>query len=156
MLSIRQKIIDELKRRLAAIKIADGYETDLGLGPISWWPIAYQAEELPALGIHDVIDNQVQEYAQQKRIMHELACQVRIYLPRDADPAVVLQMLADVQAALITDPTTGQRDATLGGLAVDMQPTEAGFVVAKETYQIDAGAVGFNVQFLSEPFNAYQ
>lgn len=154
--TIRQKLVDEIRRRLQAITIANGFETDLGLGPIDEWPIAYQAEELPALGIFDLINNTAQEYAQEKRIINELGFQVRIFLPREPVPATVRKMLADVLRAVITDPTTGQRDATLGKLAVDMQPTEDGFIVPKETFQIDGAAVGFMVQFLAAPFNAYE
>lgn len=154
--SIRQKLVNEIKRRLTAITIANGYETDIGTGPINEWPVAYQAEELPALGIFDLINATAQEYAQEKRIMNQLGFQVRIFLPRDPDPTLVRKMIADVLRATITDPTTGARDATLGGLAVDMQPEEDGFIVPKETFQIDGAAVGFNVQFLAAPFNAYE
>lgn len=154
--SIRQKLVDEVKRRLAAISVANGYETDLGLGPINEWPVVYQEEELPALGVFDLVNNGVQEYAQEKQIMNQLPFQVRIFLHRDPDAQLVRRMLADVMRAVITNPSDSTRDATLAGLAVDMQPQEDGFVVPKETFQIDGAAVGFMVQFLSEPFNAYQ
>jgi hypothetical protein len=152
----RQAIVTEIKRRLAAISTANGYETELGAGPIDEWPIAYQDEELPALGVFDLVNNVVQEYAQQKAIMNQLPCQVRIFLPREPNPATVRKMLADVMRAAISDPDSGERDATLGGLVVDMQPEEDGFIVPKESFQIDGAAVGFMVQFLSAPFNAYQ
>lgn len=154
--SIRQKLVNEVARRLAAITLANGFETDLGLGPINEWPVVYQEEELPALGIFDLVNLLVQDYAREKRIMNRLPFQVRIFLGREPDPRLVRSMLADVMRAVITDPTTGERDATLAGLAVDMQPEEEGFVVPKDTFQIDGAAVGFVVQFLSEPFNAYQ
>ena len=154
--SIRQQIVAEIKQRLAAITVANGYETDLGLGPIDEFPVSYLDDELPALGVFDLVNTMVQDYAQEKRIMNELPLQVRIFLQRDPDPTKVRQMLADVQRAIIRDPATQERDATLGQLAVDTQPQEEGFIVPKETFQIDGAAVGFMVQFLSEPFNAYQ
>lgn len=154
--TIRQKIVDEIKRRLAAITMAGGFETDLGNGPIDEWPIAYQEDELPALGVFDLVNTMVKEHADEKRIFNRLPIQVRIFLQREPTPSVVRDMLADVMRAVITDPASGDRDATLGGLAVDMQPEEEGFVVPNETYQIDGAAVGFVVQFLSQPFNAYQ
>ena len=154
--TIRQKIVDELKRRLGAIQVANGYNTDLGLGPINEWPIAYQEEELPALGVFDLVSNTVQEYAQEKRLMHQLPCQVRIFLQREPDAATVRSMLADVMQAVISDPVSGEREATLGGVAVDTLPEEDGFIVPKETWQIDGAAVGFTVQYLAAPFNAYE
>lgn len=154
--TIRQKIVIEIIRRLAAITTGNGYETDLGSGAINEWPVVYQEEELPALGVFDLINKSAQDYAKEKRIMNFLPMQVRIFLKRDQTPAPVRQMLADVMRAVITNPDTNTRDATLGGLAVDMQPEEDGFIVPADTFQIDGAAVGFMVQFLSEPFNAYQ
>jgi hypothetical protein len=154
--TIRQKIVNELKGRLAAIQTVNGYATDLGLGPISEWPVAYQEDELPALGVFDLVTNTTQEYAQEKRLMHQLPCQVRIFTQREPDPATVRLMLGDVMRAVISDAATGARDATLGGLAVDTLPEEDGFIVPKETWQIDGAAVGFTVQFLAQPFNAYE
>jgi hypothetical protein len=154
--TIRQKLVDEIKRRLAAITVANGYATDLGTGPINEWPVVYQEEELPALGVFDLVNNTVQEYAQEKQIMNELPFQVRIFLQRDPDAHQVRLMLGDVMQAVITNPTSGERDARLGGLAVDTQPTEDGFIVPKDSFQIDGAAVGFMVQFLSAPFNAYE
>jgi hypothetical protein len=154
--TIRQKIVDEIRRRLAAITIANGYETDLGLGPIDEWPIGYQDDELPALGVFDLVNVMVKEYADEKAIINRLPIQVRIFLKREPTPATVRKMLADTQRAVVHDPTTGTRDYTLGGLAVDTLPEEEGFIVPADTFQIDGAAVGFAVQFLSEPFNAFE
>jgi hypothetical protein len=154
--TIRQKLVDEIKRRLASITVANGYATDLGTGPINEWPVVYQEEELPALGVFDLVNNTVQEYAQEKQIMNELPFQVRIFLQRDPDARQVRLMIGDVMQAVITNPTSGERDARFGGLAVDSQPQEDGFIVPKDSFQIDGAAVGFMVQFLSAPFNAYE
>jgi len=153
---IRQKIVDELRRRLAAISIANGYETDLGAGPINEMPVSYQEEELPAIGVFDLINTTAQEYAQQKRLMNELSCQVRVFLQRGTDARQARQMLADIKRAVIRDATTQKVDATLGGLAVDMQPEQDGPDVPKDTYQIDGAVIAFMVQFLAEPFNDYE
>jgi hypothetical protein len=154
--SIRQKIVDELKRRLMAISITNGYETDLGGGPINEMPVSYQEEELPALGVFDVVNTVNQEYAQQKRLINELSCQVRVFLQRETDARQARKMIADIKRAVITDPTTKERDATLGGIAVDMQPEQDGPDVPKDSYQIDGAVVAFMVQFLAAPFNDYE
>jgi len=154
--SIRQKLVDAYKLRLAAIKTADGYETDLGLGPIEEMPVQFQAEELPALGVQDQIDSVAQEYAFEKRVMNELSLQVRIFLPRGTTAKLLRKMIADVKRALVSDPITGNRDPQVGGLAVDMRPDQDGPEVLKDTFEIDAGAVLFVVQFLTAPFNDYE
>lgn len=156
MITIRQKIVNELKQRLAAITIANEYQTDLGLGLILEFPIAFQDDELPALGIFDLINVTRKEHADEKRIVNELAIQVRIFLQRDTTPASVRTMLADVMRAVVSDADTGERDYTLGKIAIDMLPDEDGFIVPNETFQVDGASVGFTVQFLSQPFNAYE
>jgi hypothetical protein len=165
----RQKIVDALKPRLAAIDssgapLADGYQyqTDVGTNPIDDWPTQYQEDELKAaagrarLGIFDLVNTMTQSFPREKAIPNTLPLQVRIFHSREVTPAQVRVIIADVMRAVITDPATGQRDAQLGGLVVDMKPTEEGFIVPKETFQIDGAAVGFEVEFYAEPFNAYE
>ena len=155
--SIRQKIVDEIMRRLEAITIANGYETDLGLGTIDDSPIAYQQDELPALGVFDLINISVKEHADEKRIPNQLPMQVRIFLNRETtSPREARQMIADVMRAVVRDPESAAIDYTLGGLAVDMLPDEEGFIRPNETFEIEGAALGFMVQFLSAPFNAYE
>src|SRR5262245_9664969 len=145
--TIRQLIVNEIIARLELITVANGYQTDLGSGPINEWPVVYQEDELPALGVFDLTNVVIKEFSDEKRLINRLPIQVRIFLPREPTPATVRNMLADVQKAVVTDPETGARDFTLRGLAVDMLPEEDGFVVPSETFQIDGAAVGFVVQF---------
>jgi hypothetical protein len=154
--SIRQQLVDEIKRRLAQIQTAAGYETDLGSGPIEEMPVQFQEEEMPALGVLDLIDTVRQDYALEKRVFNELSMQVRIFLQRETSAALTRKMIADVKRALITDPASGERDATCGGLAVDMQPEQDGPDILKDTFQIDAAVVMFFIQFLTQPFNDYE
>lgn len=154
--TIRQKIVDEIKRRLAAISVANGYQTELGAGTIDEWPVSYQQDECPALGVFDLVTAALKSAADEKRIPNSLPVQVRIFLKRETTPATVRVMIADVMRAVARDPTSQKVDYTLGQVAVDMLPDEEGFVVPPDSFQIDGAAVGFVVQYLSEPFNAYQ
>lgn len=166
---LRQKIVDKLKLRLAAIDssaapLADGYQyqTDVGTNPIDEWPTQYQEDELKAaaskarLGLFDLVNTMTQSFPREKQIPNILPMQVRIFHSREVTPAQLRIIIADVMRGIITDPITGKRDPTFGGLVVDTRPTEDGFIIPKETFQVDAGAVGFEVEFYSEPFNAYQ
>jgi hypothetical protein len=154
--TIRQQLVDKTKLRLAAITTANGYATNLGQRPIDEWPVAYQQDDCPALGVFDLVNRTAQEFPREKRSGNTLPLQVRIFLKRESSPAEVRKMIGDVMKAIITDPATGQRDPTFGGLATDTKPDEDGFIVPNDTFQIDGAAVGFTVEFLSEPFNAYE
>lgn len=158
----RQQIVDKLKLRLAAISVANGFQTDIGANggsAIERWPPQYQDSELKEatrLGIFDLVSTTTQTLYREKQIPNTLPIQARIFHERGTTPDALDVMIADVKQALITDPATGKRDPTLGGLVIDMKPTEDGFIVPKETFQIDGAAVGFEVEFYTEPFNSYQ
>jgi hypothetical protein len=159
---LRQQFVDKLKLRLAAIQIDNGYQTDIGLNggnAIERWPTQFQEEELKTatrLGIFDQVNVTTQTFPREKRIPNMLPLQVRIFHERGTSPDALGVMIADVMRAVITDPDTGARDPTFGGLAVDTKPTSDGFIIPTETFQIDGAAIGFEIEFLTEPFNAYE
>lgn len=154
--TIRQQLVNQIKLRLAAISVGNGYQTNLGARPIQEWPVAFQENECPALGVCDLVSKGTQQYPHEKRINNVLPLQVRIFLKRGTTPEEARTMIADVMQAIVTDPITGTPDPRFGGLAVDTKPDEDGFVVPTDTFQIDGAAVTFTVEFLSAPFNAYQ
>jgi hypothetical protein len=157
--TVRQRIVDKLKLRLAAILIVNGYQTDIGANggnPIDEWPTQFQEEELAVatrLGIFDLVASKPQTEYNELQVLNTLPMQVRIYHKRGTTPAELRVMLGDVQRGLITDPDTGKEDPGLGGIAVHMFSSESGFVVPKETFQIDGAAVGFDVLYLTKPFS---
>jgi len=160
----RQKIVNEYKLRLAAIStetppLEDGftYQTNLGAQPIDEWPTVYQESELGEgrLGICDLTMSKPQEHRDEKLVTAEMPMQVRIFHKQSATPAELRVMIGDVERALITDPETGKPDPQLGNLLVDMHSDEAGFIVPKDSFQIDGAAIGWKVYFLTAPFDAY-
>jgi len=163
--TLRRRFVGLLKLRLAAIStsatitLPDGseftYQTDLGSRPIERWPVASQFEDLPGIGIFDMVNKTVQNFPREKAVENTLPVQVRIFLKRSPDVEEVDAMIGDVMRAVVTDHTTGKYEPTFGGLAVDMKPDEDGFIVPRETFEIDGAAVGFTIEFLSGPFNAY-
>lgn len=154
--TIRQLIVNESKLRVAAISIANGYNTNLGERPIEEWPTAFQEDEMPAIGIFDLVIKSTQNFPNEKRVSNVLPFQLRLFLNRNTTPAQARLMIADLMRAIIRDPVTGERDPTFGGLAVDTRPDEDGFIVPNDTFQIDGAAVSYTVEFLSGPFNAYE
>jgi len=165
-LTIRRRLVELLILRVKAISTAttvtrsDGsqyqYQTNLGARPSGRWPTAAQFEDLPAWGVFDLVNRTVQNFPREKQVENALPVQIRIFLKRSPDVAEVDAMIGDVMCAAVTDPATGKYDPTFGGLTVDMKPDEDGFIVPNETFEIDGAAVGFTIEFLSGPFNAYQ
>jgi len=156
--TITQQIVNKLTARLARISQANDFATDIGQEPAEDWPTRYSDAELreaTKLGIFTLTGKSFQDYPEEKKIAHELSVQVRIFHARGVSPAELRIMIGDVERAIISDETTGERDATFGGLAIDTKPDESGFIVPKETFAIDGGAVSFTVEYLAEPFNAY-
>lgn len=164
VLSKRQQIVDELKLRLATIQIdaaplADGYQyqTDLGLSDIDEWPTIYQEDELKEatrLGVFDMVETRQKANRESKLVLAELLVQVRIFHKRGTTPAELRIMISDVMRAVATNRTSGEEDIQLSNLAVDMSPDESGFIVPKETFEIDGAAVGFTVHHVVKPFQA--
>lgn len=164
-LTIRRRLVELLKLRLAAISTAttvtlpDGsqyqFQTNLGARPIERWPVAAQFADLPGIGIFDLVNKTVQNFPREKAVENTLPVQIRIFLERSPDVDEVDAMLGDVMRAVVTDHITGTSDPTFGGLAIDTKPDEDGFIVPRETFEVDGAAVGFTIEFLSGPFNAY-
>jgi len=158
-LTKRQQVIDKMIARLGRIQIANGFATDIGTTPADDWPTRYSEDELreaTRLGVFDLTNKSFQEYPEEKKISNILPMQIRIFHSRETTPAELRLMIADVQKAIIEDELSGARDATLGGLAVDMKPDEDGFIIPKETFEIEGAAVGFTVEYLNAPFDAYE
>src|SRR5215831_8046867 len=157
-LTKRQQIVDRLIARLGRITIANGFATDIGQTPADDWPTRFtemDLREATRLGIFDLTAKSFQDYPEEKKILNHLPIQVRIFHARPTTPAELRLMIGDVMRAVIEDETTGQRDPTFGGLAVDTKPDEDGFIVPKETFAIEGAAVGFTVEYLAPPFDAY-
>jgi hypothetical protein len=131
------------------------YRTNLGSRPHGRWPAAAQFEDLPAWGVFDQVNKTVQDFPREKAVTNTLPCQIRIFLKRSPNADEVDDYIGDVMRAIVTNHETGAYDPTFGGLAIDTKPDEDGFIVPRETFEIDGAAVGFTVEFLSGPFDAY-
>ncbi len=166
--TLRQQIADEFIRRIktidsAANPLANGYrfQTDIGKNgtDIERWRTNYNQDELKAAhgkaipAVFDLVRTREKEFPDQVTVVGTLPVQVRIFHFKEGVTAAELtKMLADVQQAVVTNPATGKRDLTLGGLAIDVRPSDDGFVIPTETFTIEAGAVGFDVDHHIEPY----
>lgn len=168
----RQQIVDKLKLRLARISVANGFQTDIGSADVEEWPTEFndgQLREATRLGVFDRDEEMTQSQPEEGQIPVTLPFQVRIFHSAQTTPAKLRLMLADVMKAIIEHEVTGERDARWRdvdedtsrlnprtAIAVDTKPLRAGFVIPQSVFTIDAGAVEFQVEFMTEPFNAFE
>jgi len=176
--TIRQQFVDKLKLKLARISIANGFKTDIGASLQTAealerveWPVNLDEPDIreeTLFGIFDRETDQSQSFPREKQIGNVMLFQVRIYHARQTTPAELRIMIGDVEKAVIENESNGQRDPqwqtwdqTAGAylaesaLATDTKPLRSGFVMASDVFTIEAGAVEFQVEYLTEPFNAY-
>jgi hypothetical protein len=164
-LTKRQQIVNEYKRRLAKIDpaaapLANGYQyqTDVGKNPIDRWQTHYNQDQLARaygkarLSVFDLVRTRTKDFENQNPVVAVLPMQVRAFHVQDLEPDELTKILADIQQAIVTDPDTGKRDLQLNGLAVDIKPTDDGFIIPRETFQIDGLAVGTDVEHVIEPY----
>jgi hypothetical protein len=163
----RQQIVDEFKRRLATIDssaapLASGYQyqTDIGKNGIDEWATNYNEDQLrnaqgaARISVFDLVRTRSEKQTYDAgSVDATLPVQTRSYHLRDLTPAEVRKHLADMAQAVITDPDTGQRDLTLGGLAIDIEMSDDGFVIPHEVFTIEAAAIGWNVKQVIDPYD---
>jgi hypothetical protein len=177
--TIRQQLVDKLKLRLARIAIANGFQTDIGAAlqtpearEAADWPTnidELDVREQTQFGIFDRENETTQEFPREKEVGNILPIQVRIYHARKTSPAELRLMLGDVMKAVIENELSGERDpqwrdydqasgqyVDCSQLATDTKPLRDGFTMPNNVFAIDAAAVEFQVEFLTEPFNAYE
>jgi hypothetical protein len=164
--TIRQQIVDEFKRRLAAIDssadpLANGYTylSDIGKNGVDEWVTNYNEKQLTdaegkaRIAVFDLTrPRDAKEPLDSEGVEATLPIQTRSYHFRDLAPTEVRKHLADMAQAVVTDPDTGERDTTLGGLVVDVQITDDGFVIPNEVLTIEASAIGWNVKHELDPY----
>jgi hypothetical protein len=162
--TIRQQIVDKTILRLARIQIANGFQTDIGLGLAT--DKQKQAADSPPnegqpgqhgqFGVFDKDNSQDENYPDEGQISNDLSVQVRWNHPADWDARQLRVAIGDIKKAIVSDETTGERDKTFGGLVINIKPSRDGFVRPPDSFQVDACAVEFVSQFATESFNDYE
>lgn len=159
--TIRQILVEAVIAQLRLISVSNGYQTELGAGQIEEWPTQFDQEELAALatktalGVFDLVNTQSQEDHSSRQVKNELPMQIRGFHAREVTPATLRVMIADVQKAIAAGgaigwPSNGKR------LVWWTEPKSDGFIIPKESFEVDGFAVEFTLHYLSLPFNAYQ
>lgn len=149
--SRRQSIIDAIKGRLQAIRIAGGYETDLGLQVHVWRDTAtspFTPEELTpgALNLRDPKRQTEQQLVDHHH--HTLTINIELAVAGGTEAQTVRKMLADLDKAIGVD-------RKWGGLAFDTDPGDDQILVAQNGATITGASYHFTVLFRTRSFDPY-
>lgn len=106
--SLRQQIINAVDTRLKTIKIANGYETDLGLNVNRWKTIPVSSDKEYELIYRDPIEDVTAENIAIGRHEHTLHMEIEIITKADSiSDNQVRKMIADIEKAIKVDETWG-------------------------------------------------
>lgn len=154
--SKRQKIVDAIKTRMAAILTAGGYETNLGQNVFEW-ETHMQEEDIPAAGALSVCDlpaaaAPTDGRSNPRETIWLMPVHIRIFLPKNRlNAANVRKGVKDVNRAIRQDDRWKVANV---GLAMISRPQSEGPVIPEDTFQIAGGFVQFEVQYLTAKFNS--
>ena len=148
----RQQIVDKVKERFALIRVANGYQTDIGLKQTEWNPgpkgADPEADELPG---HDIRDEVERTVIQNKNSgVYERQLEVTVIAEvREEGPGATLarRALEDMIKAVGVDQTWG-------GLARRTVPIEDDINVDELGQQIGAARIKFTVEYSRRPWEA--
>lgn len=152
MSSKRQQILDAVKARFAGIKVADGYQTDIGLKQTEHHPTAKSADpadgELPAHDVRDEAEETVvpdrNKGSYERKLRFTVVAEL---LETDATAANARKALADMIKAVGVDPSWG-------GLARHTVPVEDEVQVDEEGQRVGAARLTFEVVYGRKPWEA--
>lgn len=144
----RQKIVDAVVERMREIRVAAGYETDLGLR-VEDWQTNWDDTDLPAVSVCDLPEESDKATKDDRKTTHKLPVHVRIFVGKNERTATLRQMIGDVLKAV-------KKDLRWGGLAFDTWPKQDGFVIPENSFEVAGGAVEFVVEYATGTFDPYQ
>ena len=136
--------------RMGTILITNGFTTDLG-NNVNDWQTNYQDDDLPALSVCDLVENNSFRTPQTKHTLRELAFQFRVFVASDTPAATMRLYLKDIEEAIRSDvywTVSGTR------LASHTKPLSSGMELDESGFEIVAGYVEVEVAYITALFNA--
>jgi hypothetical protein len=152
--SRRQKIVDAVIARMKLINGTGGYETNIGSrvkdSETNW---AQDQDTLPAISVFDGDALAVgKSAADPKAIIHRMSILVRGYVVQDDDSAAnARKLIKDILTAIRQDDRWTVSGTTL---VMQSEPVKDAITRRPESFEVEACEVEFEVQFLTQKFNA--
>lgn len=156
--SKRQKIVDAIIARMETILTANGYDTDLGT-QVADWRLNWQDDDLGETGAISVCDLpaeavQAPGRANPGETIWLMPVQIRFQFRRaDTIAELVRKGIRDINAAIRTDDRWKVNNI---GLAMITRPSKEGPMIPEDSFEIVGGVVEFEVQYITQKFNAEQ
>lgn len=143
--SKRQIILNAIDTALKTIKIANGYETDLGNNIFEWREEPLQESELPAAIWRDT-DEPVEFTIGAHE--HKLTVEIELYAVGPTSPTILRKLIADVVKLV-------GANLTWSGNAEDTKPQTEDIKTEKESRRIAGALVKFEVIYTTNRFDPY-
>ena len=155
--SIRQKIVDEVKKQLKKIKKStSGYETDAGLHVFEWRDTEAKPitdDEMPAIVWRD-IQGPI-NYDESRTVnIHGLTLECEAFASGVDAPKIIRKILADINKAIFSTNTTDLRK-TWGGFATDTFPDSENMVFKEGSKGLMSAVFTFRIEYHTSKFDAY-
>jgi hypothetical protein len=144
----RQRIVDKVVERMREIRVANGYQTDVG-ERVEDWQTQWNEDELDALSVCDLPEESTKGNKDAKRTTHRLPVHVRIFISKHTRPAELRKMIGDVVQAV-------KKDLRWDGLALDTEPKQDGFVIPDDAFVVAGGAVEFVIEYMTDTFDPFK
>ncbi len=134
--TIRQQLIEAVRDRFKTIRIANGYETDLGASVTVWSVTPITSRELEGIDLRDTSDKYEKKIT--RHVDHRLRIDVEFHAKREENTAAYLRKgISDINAAIGGDSKWGglalatqiigdemiidKTDKTVGGVQVQLE-----------------------------------
>lgn len=138
-MSKRQQITDKLKTMLQDIKIANGYNSDLGNNVFEWRLFPFQEDNLPAIEYRD-IDCEI-ESPPARRHDHKLAIDIEIITASGSTtPETIRKMIEDVHKAI-------GKNAFFDKLAIKTGPVSNSIQMEQDNKIIAGALLKFSITY---------
>ena len=155
--SKRQKIVNEMETRFKTIKIAAGYQTDIGNAVYIWYTGTILPSELTttssyaALIIRDLDEAKKYHDGDKYRgkFVRELHMQLEVAAAGETAAVGIRKIVADIEKAISVDTRWNK-------LALGTRPRIDRAIVEQESVKIGGLLYEYFVDYHTEAFNAYQ
>lgn len=147
-MSKRQQIIDAIIARMQLIKLANGYQTDLG-NNVNDFKTRYDEDDLPGLSVCDTIANHELASGSPTATnqIDTMSVQLRVFVSDDTPAQELRTMIADIWKAIKVDPRWGS-------LAMQTIPKRSGIVIESDAFQIGGAAVEIEISIFNTNFGS--
>lgn len=151
----RQKIVSVILEVVRGVKIADGFQTDIG-NLVEDWQTDWQEDELPGTSVCDLTGERDEEFSNEAIDYFRLPVQIRTTFSAKVRASEARKFLGDILQALRPLKDGFVESDSGASLAEQIDLKREGFVLAEDGFSVAAIAVEIEILFFTQRFNAYE